>query len=299
MRTVAVAWLALLSFASPAFAFRARVVDPQGRPVANATVSILGRTGEAITDKDGRFAWQPDPPTPFEILVIDAGGNYSKPILIEALDPSAELVVTVAPILSESVTVQGSAPSIESTPGAATSSLSGRDVAVRQPTNLMQAIENVAGVNQVSEGQAAVPAIRGLARGRTLILVDGARVSSERRAGASATFLDPSLIEGVDVSRGPGSVAYGSDAFGGVISVRTKRVMPGSPWAFQLSGSAGAGVPERRSRSPRGYPPAVCCSPRTRAKPTIGTARRARSSTPASAIAASWCAPSSRSARVT
>ena len=231
---------------SPALAFRGRVVDREGKPVPNATVSILGRTGEAITDQDGRFVFQPDPPTPFEVLVIDSAGTYSRPILIEALDPAAELVVTIAPILNESITVSGSAPSIESTPGAATSSLSARDVAIRQPTNLMQAIENVAGVNQVSEGQAAVPAIRGLARGRTLILIDGARVSSERRVGASATFLDPSLIEGVDVSRGPGSVAYGSDAFGGVISVRTRRVMPGSPLAVQFSGTVGAGMPELR-----------------------------------------------------
>ncbi len=235
-----------LCLSSPALAFRGRVVDREGKPVPNAVVSILGRTGEAITDQDGRFVFQPDPPTPFEVLVIDSAGTYSRPILIEALDPAAELLVTLAPILNESITVSGSAPSIESTPGAATASLSARDVAVRQPTNLMQAIENVAGVNQVSEGQAAVPAIRGLARGRTLILIDGARVSSERRAGASATFLDPSLIEGVDVARGPGSVAYGSDAFGGVISVRTRRVMPGSPWAFQFSGTVGAGMPERR-----------------------------------------------------
>ncbi len=231
---------------SPALAFRGRVVDREGKPVPNATVSVLGRTGEAITDQDGRFVFQPDPPTPFEVLVIDSAGSYSRPILIEALDPAAELVVTIAPILNESITVSGSAPSIESTPGAATASLSARDVAVRQPTNLMQAVENVAGVNQVSEGQAAVPAIRGLARGRTLILIDGARVSSERRVGASATFLDPSLIEGVDVSRGPGSVAYGSDAFGGVISVRTRRVMPGSPLAVQFSGTVGAGMPELR-----------------------------------------------------
>lgn len=245
MRRSLLVWLCLL-VSSPAFAFRGQVVDRDGKPVPNATVSILGRTGEAITNQDGRFVWQPDPPTPFEILVIDSAGSYSRPILIEALDPTVELVVTIAPILNESVTVSGSAPSIESTPGAATSSLSARDVAVRQPANLMQAIENVAGVNQVSEGQAAVPAIRGLARGRTLILIDGARVSSERRAGASATFLDPSLIESVDVSRGPGSVAYGSDAFGGVISVRTRRVMPGSPWAFQFSGTVGAGMPERR-----------------------------------------------------
>jgi hemoglobin/transferrin/lactoferrin receptor protein len=242
-------WLAALCLILPvdALALRGRVVDRDGKPLANATVSVLGRTGEAITDRDGRFVWQPDPPVPFEVLVIDAAGNYSRPVLIEQLDPTAELVITVAPILNESVTVSGSAPSIESTPGAATASLSARDVAVRQPTNLMQAIENVAGVNQVSEGQAAVPAVRGLARGRTLILIDGARVNSERRVGASATFLDPSMIEAVDVSRGPGSVAYGSDAFGGVISVRTRRVMPGSPLSAGFSGTlGGAGLPEAR-----------------------------------------------------
>ncbi len=238
--------LALLAFPSTAFALKGRVMDQQGRPVANATVSVLGRPGEAITDADGRFEWQPDPPTPFEVLVIDQAGSYSRPVMIETVVPGQELLITIAPLLSESVTVTGSAPSIEATPAAATTSVSGRDVSVRQPANLMQAIENVAGVNQVSEGQAAVPAIRGLARGRTLILIDGARVSSERRAGASATFLDPSLVEGVDVARGPGSVAYGSDAFGGVISVRTRRVPPGSPWAAQFTGTAGTGVPERR-----------------------------------------------------
>ena len=242
---VGVFLLVLLS-ASPALAFKARVVDQQGRPVAKATVSIIGRTGEAVTDSDGRFEWKPDPPPPFEILVIDAGGTYARPVLINAVDAERELVITIAPLVSESLVVSGAAPSIDSTPAAGATTVSGRDVAVRQPTNLMQAVENVAGVNQVSEGQAAVPAIRGLARGRTLILIDGARVSSERRAGASATFMDPSVIESVDVSRGPGSVAYGSDAFGGVISVRTRRVLPGSPLSAQFSGTVGTGIPERR-----------------------------------------------------
>ena len=246
VRSSCIALLLVAASAVPAFAFKARVVDQQGRPVAGATVSILGKTGEAITDGEGRFEWQPDPPPPFEIFVIDAAGTYARPVIITALDPSAELLVTIAPLVAESVTVTGSAPSIESTPAAGNTTISGRDVAARQPSNLMQAIENVAGVNQVSEGQAAVPAIRGLARGRTLILIDGARVSSERRVGPSATFLDPTVIESVDVSRGPGSVAYGSDAFGGVISVRTRRVQAGSPLSAQFSGTIGAGIPDRR-----------------------------------------------------
>jgi len=246
MRNSLLVLLFVMFTASPALAFKARVVDHQGRPVAHAKISIIGKTGEAVTDADGRFEWKPDPPPPFEVLVIDAGGTYARPVIITTLDADREVIVTITPLVSESLVVSGSAPSISSTPAAGTTTISGRDVSVRQPTNLMQAIENVAGVNQVSEGQAAVPAVRGLARGRTLILIDGARVSSERRVGPSATFMNPAMIESVDVARGPGSVAYGSDAFGGVISVRTRRVMPGSPISAQFSGTVGTGIPERR-----------------------------------------------------
>lgn len=223
-----------------------KVVDHQGRPVANAIVSILGRPGEAITDRDGRFEWKPDPPPPFEILVIDAGGTYAKPVIIRSLDADSELMVYIASLVSESVTVSGAAPSVESSPASGTTSIRGRDIAVRQPSNLIQALENIAGVNQVSEGQAAAPAVRGLARGRTLILIDGVRVSSERRVGPSATFMDTAMMDSVDVARGPGSVAYGPDAFGGVISVRSKHVAPGSPLSVQFSGAVGGGIPEKR-----------------------------------------------------
>ena len=78
--------LAVLALASPALAFQGRITDAQGKPLPGALVSVLGRTGEAITDADGRFEWKPDPAPPFEILVILPGGIYMKPVLIAALD---------------------------------------------------------------------------------------------------------------------------------------------------------------------------------------------------------------------
>ena len=246
MRTV-LAFLFSLASASEASALQGRVVDADGRPLAGAEISILGRPGTAVTDGDGRFRWSPDPPLPFEILVVAPGGLFMHPVLVETLPAAGELTITVAPLVTERLTVTGAAPDIEATPGAATTSLSQAEIQTRLPANLVQALENVAGVNQVSEGQAAVPALRGLSGGRTLILIDGARVSSERRAGASATFLDPDVLESVDVARGPGSVAYGSDAFGGVIAVTTRKVAPGAPLAVRASGTLGAGVPEARA----------------------------------------------------
>ena len=58
-------------------------------------------------------------------------------------------------------------------PGSATTAISNTQISRRTPENLMQALETVPGINQVSEGHAAVPAVRGLARGRTLLLIDG------------------------------------------------------------------------------------------------------------------------------
>jgi iron complex outermembrane receptor protein len=239
--------LALLFRAAPAAALTGRVVNGAGAPVSGAEVSILGRPGTAVTDADGRFTWTPDPPVPFEVLVVAPGGMFMKPILVERLEAGQVLVLTVESLVSERVIVSGAAPDIEATPAAATASLSQAEIQTRLPSNLVQALENVAGVNQVSEGQAAVPAVRGLSGGRTLILIDGARVNSERRAGASATFLDPEVLEGVEVARGPGSVAYGSDAFGGVIAVTTRKVAPSSPWAGRVSATLGTGVPDRRA----------------------------------------------------
>jgi len=247
MRSLLLAVLLLLR-SSGLWALEGRIVlADTGEPVANAEVTILGRTGAALTDAEGRFTLQPDPMVPFEILVILPGERYMKPYLVESIPPEGPLVVRISPLVEESVTVTaGAAPDIDSAPASATTLLSHTDIEVRQPVNLIQALENVPGVNKVSEGQAAVPAIRGLARGRTLLLIDGARVTTERRAGPSAAYLDPFLLEGIQVSRGPSSVAYGSDAFGGIIYARTRRPVPGSPLRLRFLGTLGAGEPQQR-----------------------------------------------------
>ena len=246
-RRFTAALVLLVAVSSPAVAFEAQVVRPDGTPLAGAEIAILGRAGVTRTDDQGRFSWQPDPEPPFEVLVVLPGGRIMRPILVEGLPEEGPLLLAVT-ALEETVTVTaGGAPGIEGSPASATAVLPAREFRVRQPANLAQILENVAGVSQVSEGQAAVPAIRGLAKGRTLVLIDGARVTAERRVGPSATYLDPVTLESVEVSRGPATVAYGSDAFGGVINARTRSAEPGSGFGGRLVGSLGEGTEEKRA----------------------------------------------------
>ena len=243
-----IAAVALFLGACSALGLQGRVVmEATGAPIAGAEVSVLGLTGAQRTDTDGRFQWLPDPVAPFEVLIVLPGGRYMKPFLVTSIPAGVLVTISVRPIVEESVSVTaGAAPSIESPPANGTTIVPKADIESRQPANLADTLENVAGLSRVAPAQAAVPAIRGLAHGRSLILLDGARVSSERRAGPSATYLDPFVLNGVEVSRGPGSVAYGSDAFGGIISARTREVAPGAPLHVEAIGDYGHGIPGGR-----------------------------------------------------
>jgi hemoglobin/transferrin/lactoferrin receptor protein len=247
-RTVAGLALALVWASRPAAALEGRVVDAQsGEPLAHVELSVLGRAQTTRSDAEGAFVLVPDPSPPFELLAVLPGGRYAKPVLFEALPESGPLVVEVESPLTEEVSVTaGATPGIRAAPANATTIVSREDLRSRASRSLTQTLENVPGVADVSEGHAAVPAIRGLAQARSLLLIDGARVTAERRIGPSATYLDPFVLEGVEVSRGPGSVAYGSDAFGGVILARTRRPRPGADLSVGFTGSVGTGVPQGR-----------------------------------------------------
>lgn len=224
-----------------------RVRDARtGAPIAGAEITIVGQRGSVRSDVAGRFEWPGAPPDPSDVIVVLPDGRVARPIRLTAFDATKELTLVVSAVVTEAIAVIGAAPTIDTSPASSTMLLTSADLELRHPQTLSQALEAVPGVSTISEGQAAVPAIRGLARGRTLILVDGSRAATERRAGANASFLDPGAIRTIEVARGPGSVAYGSDAFGGVIAARTRGPDYATPLRVRFSGTAGGGVPEQR-----------------------------------------------------
>lgn len=219
---------------------------PDGRPAADSHVSIPGLAGSARTDAQGRFTLANDH-VPLTIVAVGPGGEIYPAVTIEEIPRNGALTIRLADVLRETVTVSsGVAPNIEASPAAATSVIGREELEERHPEHLADALVRTAGIQIRGEGPPAVPVVRGLAGGRTLILLDGVRVTAERRAGASGTFLDPFALGSIEVSRGPGSVAYGSDALGGVVHARPVDPAVGNPeLRFEITQSLG-GV-DRRS----------------------------------------------------
>lgn len=230
--------------AAAAEALEGTLLQPDKTPMARAKVIVVGHAGAGVTDADGRFELTPDPQPPFQLLVTRADGVTLKPILVESLPTDVALVIEVPPDLAEAITVVGGLIAELEIPPAAADTLVGRgDLEQRTPERLYDAIENIPGAWRTEESASGVPSLRGLAAGRTLLMLDGARVTSERRAGPSASYLHPETLEKIEVIRGPGSVAYGSDAFGGVIRAVSREPDPDAPTSVRLAltGATGTG----------------------------------------------------------
>jgi iron complex outermembrane receptor protein len=88
------------------------------------------------------------------------------------------------------------------------------------PSNLVDLVVATPSVAQNGQGgHFQVFSVRGVSRHRVMNLVSGMRVYSDRRAGASVSFVDPLLMDSVEVLRGPSTTLHGSGALGGVVQV--------------------------------------------------------------------------------
>lgn len=244
-------WCAVLCLVAGAvvgYALDGRLVDATGRPMVGARMQVVGERGWIVVGGEGRFRLEPTPAPPFELLVTRGDGVAMRPIRVEAVPADGLLELKVDAAREESITVMGEVPDLELPPAAALTLVGRGDLDQRNPQQLYDVLESTPGAGKNGDGLAAVPSLRGLSAGRTLILIDEGRVTAERRAGPSATFLDPASVDEVEIVRGPGSVAYGSDAFGGIIRTRTRVAAPGEDLSLRYALGFGT-VDELRSAS--------------------------------------------------
>jgi outer membrane receptor protein involved in Fe transport len=204
-----------------------RLLSPEGDPVPHARVTVVGRAGAVVTDANGLFHLNPVPPTPFQLAIFSEEGTWLGLIRVPSLAEGAPRDLKLLPVDRLEVILQsGVAPTTLAPPAAAPSVISRASRQERQTPRLTATVREIPGSGSLGSGHATVPSLRGLARGRTLLLIDDARVTTERRAGPSATYLDPFSVESLEVVRGPGSVTYGSDALGGIVHARTPSPSP-------------------------------------------------------------------------
>ena len=86
-------------------------------------------------------------------------------------------------------------------------------------TNLIDALKNIPGVNQITTGASiSKPVIRGLGYNRVITLSDGIRQEGQQWGDEHGIEIDENAVDKVEIVKGPGSLMYGSDGIAGVIN---------------------------------------------------------------------------------
>ncbi|WP_282043813.1 TonB-dependent receptor [Winogradskyella flava] len=106
-------------------------------------------------------------------------------------------------------------------------SISAKEIALANPQTSADLLENTGNIFvQKSQLGGGSPMIRGFSTNRLLITVDGVRMNNAIFRGGNlqnVISIDPLSIKNTEVTLGAGSVVYGSDAIGGVMSFYTKK----------------------------------------------------------------------------
>lgn len=102
----------------------------------------------------------------------------------------------------------------------------GAEVDKSSAATLADLLDDVPGVQVSTNGPAGMKYvnIRGEGNNRTVVLVDGQRITEQKSMEGVPLLISVQDIERVEVIKGPASVLYGSDAIGGVVNVITKKV---------------------------------------------------------------------------
>lgn len=243
------AFLTVFIFSLSVFAQRnpinGTVSDSANSPVAGATVTLRnklnGSERKAVTDGEGRFAFDGDLDRSQFELIADADG-FGRTVVQFNTATDTSLIVKLNPAgISEQVTVTATRTEVATEDTAIPVSVLDREEIERRNVNTIgDLFRSLPGTSTTNEGAFQVrPRIRGLESNRVLILVDGERLNNSRtsaQSGIEPGLVETSQIQTVEVIRGSGSVLYGTDALAGTINIITRDTPARRDDGFRLGG---------------------------------------------------------------
>ena len=99
------------------------------------------------------------------------------------------------------------------------------EVLLQGADTVADALQDSPSVLLVNDGTPGLKrvSIRGESAYRTLVMVDGQRITDQKTKSGAPLLINPFFIDQIEVVKGPAAVLYGSDAMGGAVNVITKK----------------------------------------------------------------------------
>ena len=203
--------------------FKGKVIDAQTKlPLPGAAVSIQDLKTNAITDFNGNFIFNRIPDKgKFLVQVSYLGYKYQSKWVDFTTTRTIIFEMQASLIEAGEVVVTGSVTGADSKKNSTSVGVLSHDAMLdRSSTNIIDAVSKVAGVSQITSGQAiSKPVIRGLSFNRIVTINDGVKQQGQQWGDEHGIEIDQFSADRIEVLRGAASLLYGADALGGVINI--------------------------------------------------------------------------------
>ena len=191
------------------------------------TVRIKGLEKSVRTDANGRFKFNTVLEGQQTLQFLKVGyQRFEQVVDVNASTPYFKIELEALPFQLQTIRVYGSKRSLSQFEETTDLALDEEELQRRLGMTLANTLADETGVSQRTMGRAiARPVIRGLGGDRLLILENGERTGDKSASSADhAVSIDPTTAEGVEITRGPASLIYGSSTLGGVINVKSNHI---------------------------------------------------------------------------
>jgi outer membrane receptor for ferrienterochelin and colicins len=211
-----------------------------GEPISFASIAILKSNNGVLADENGAFEIKLPGQGSYELAFSAVGFKKSiKSILIKSSESSIlEVILKTSPAFLNEVVVTGTMKEVSRLETPVPVEIYTPQFFKRNPTsNIFEGLQNINGVrpqlncNICNTGDIH---INGLEGPYTMVLLDGMPIVSGLSTVYGLSGIPNSLIERVEVVKGPASSLYGSEAVGGLINIITKSPIKASKVSVDL-----------------------------------------------------------------
>ena len=195
--------------------------------LVGVTVHIVELEKNTQTDTNGQFKFDAVPEGQQTLQFRKVGYQQSEHVIeVNASTPYIQIELEALPFQLRAIEIYGSSRDLSQFEETTDLALSEAELQRKVGMTLANALANETGISQRTMGRAiARPVIRGLGGDRLLILENGERTGDKSASSADhAVSIDPTSAAGVEVTRGPASLIYGSSTLGGVINVKNNNI---------------------------------------------------------------------------
>lgn len=216
----------ILSFGQSKFTISGSVVDENNAPLVGSTVFLYPIQKGAITDNKGDFVINSLLKGKYKIAISFIG--YTSFVDSLTIIGDKKFHVRLKPItlsLQEVVVIDNYIETRKKEESINIEIVNDDYLKQNLGGSLMNSLERLPGVTTIDIGSGqSKPVIRGLGFNRVVVVENSIKHEAQQWGADHGLEIDQYAVDNVEILKGPASLMYGSDAIGGVIDMKNRKL---------------------------------------------------------------------------